>query len=368
MKRTIWVALVFTLAALWVSGCGTSTAPPASGGGDGGKPSDMKGGGDGAADAAVTDAGAAADAVTDAGSDTGALADTVADADTDTGTDAGTDTVTDADTDTVTDAGTDADTDTVTDADTDTVTDADTDTVTDADTDTVADADTDTVTDAGPDAGPAPDANPKADAGPPANIVCGGAEPKFPAFSKACVADTDCGAALHQVNCCGTQIAVGVAKTDLAAFKANEAICNAQYPACGCASWVTITEDGKPVSLLSDVVPKCVDGVCLSTVPTQPDDCKKVPGGAPQPFKWCQADADCDTMLHMTDCCGSQVAWGVSKAAKVLLQKTELACNANEPICDCAPKPTTAEDNQLVTAGALVAKCQAGMCSSWVKK
>ncbi len=72
-------------------------------------------------------------------------------------------------------------------------------------------------------------------------------------------------------------------------------------------------------------------------------------------------------MSHMTDCCGTQVLWGVAKTAKGLLEQTEKSCNKNKPICDCVAQPTKADDGQVVSPATVTVICQAGMCHSKAK-
>jgi hypothetical protein len=40
----------------------------------------------------------------------------------------------------------------------------------------------------------------------------------------------------HTTSCCGSQLFMGINHAELARFQAAESICDAQYPACRCAS------------------------------------------------------------------------------------------------------------------------------------
>lgn len=212
------------------------------------------------------------------------------------------------------------------------------------------------------DAGPGADAMQTADAAGGSPVVCAGGEPKFPPFDKSCSVDADCVTSLHQINCCGTLIAVGMNKAALPGFEAAEKTCQSQYPGCGCASMMTVAEDGVVVQKPEELVAHCAAGVCVSKVNIDPKECKSVPGGAPQAWRWCQQDADCDSVLHMVDCCGTQVLWGVAKTAKAGIEATETACGKYEPICDCMPKPTAADDGKPVSSGKVQSKCTNGGC------
>src|SRR5207253_10178019 len=51
-----------------------------------------------------------------------------------------------------------------------------------------------------------------------AAIMCGGANPSFPDFERACSQPSDCLIAFHQFNCCGSRVARGIAKDQISAF------------------------------------------------------------------------------------------------------------------------------------------------------
>lgn len=91
----------------------------------------------------------------------------------------------------------------------------------------------------------------------------------FPTFDRACSTASDCAIGIHQVNCCGTLDATGIASTASASFAAAEATCDAMYPGCGCAEEPTMTDDGGTVpagSGASGIVVECVMGVCTTSV------------------------------------------------------------------------------------------------------
>jgi hypothetical protein len=87
----------------------------------------------------------------------------------------------------------------------------------------------------------------------------------FPSFDKSCSTDSDCVAKLHQVNCCGTRVSIGINVSQSAAFDVTEAACAAQFPACGCAEQATTGEDGKTMPDYSDSFPvACKAGQCTT--------------------------------------------------------------------------------------------------------
>src|SRR5262249_26992749 len=74
-------------------------------------------------------------------------------------------------------------------------------------------------------------------------VECSGQNPTFPIFDKACAAPSDCFMGLHQTDCCGTYVAIGIRSTERARFQDDEARCEAMYPGCRCAPRPTTAED-----------------------------------------------------------------------------------------------------------------------------
>jgi hypothetical protein len=99
-------------------------------------------------------------------------------------------------------------------------------------------------------------------------VDCGGVSGTFPTFDKTCAADADCVKKFHQINCCGTQAAIGVSASASAAFDAAEATCESQYPGCGCAQAPTTAEDGKTATSGNDQIQvACMSGQCMTFIP-----------------------------------------------------------------------------------------------------
>lgn len=199
-----------------------------------------------------------------------------------------------------------------------------------------------------------------ADAGPA--VMCSGKDWYFPKFSKTCASDDDCVIANHMVNCCGSLIALGIAKTDKAAFDAAEKICDNQYPGCGCASQGTQAEDGF-TSLMGDpIAVKCNAGTCGTYVVAAKPKCANAGAQDPKPFKFCHDNSECAWVPHQIDCCGSQMAVGIAKFAIGPYTKAEADCNKAGPQCECMSKQMTAEDGKTVGSGDPVVTCSYGAC------
>lgn len=82
--------------------------------------------------------------------------------------------------------------------------------------------------------------------------------------------------------------------------------------------------------------------------------------------KACVAAEDCAVVTHQLDCCGSLAALGIDADDVDAYNESEAACAAQFPGCECASKPTTAEDGQTEQDGQIVAVCVEGMCQSAV--
>lgn len=203
-----------------------------------------------------------------------------------------------------------------------------------------------------------------ADVGPPPNVKCAGAEFAFPTFSKACAGDGDCFAAYHQINCCGSLIALGLATSDKPAFEAAEKICGEQYPGCGCASQPTLAEDGYSAGV-NPIAVKCAGGKCATYVVGAQMVCNSSGLQEPKPFKWCASAADCAWIPRTIDCCGSQMATGVTKASLATFSAAEAKCAAQAAVCDCLSKPMVAEDGKPVVGGEPAVVCKNGGCFAY---
>lgn len=95
-------------------------------------------------------------------------------------------------------------------------------------------------------------------------VVCGGDMPVFPEFERTCVEDSDCTLVLHQVDCCGSMVAWGLANDAAKSFAEAEAICQAMFPMCDCAPMPTIADDGTATENVGTLTVTCKDQSCFS--------------------------------------------------------------------------------------------------------
>ncbi len=186
--------------------------------------------------------------------------------------------------------------------------------------------------------------------------------PNFEAWAKDCKVDSDCFAAFHQINCCGTHIAFGLNKSAKTAFQYDESICAGQYPACGCAQFMTEAEDGYSSFTYSDFAATCDAGLCRTHVLNAKPTCTPQGLQEPKPVKSCTSVADCDFSMETLDCCGSQEFVGIAKFAKKGFDAEEQKCAMSIAVCDCMPKPTTLEDGKTLTTNAVPLACVNGAC------
>jgi hypothetical protein len=79
----------------------------------------------------------------------------------------------------------------------------------------------------------------------------------FPTFDNGCSDTINCSIGLHQINCCGTLMAIGINHAFRDAFDKAEANWRTACPAaCGCVAGPTRAEDGK-VGSSQSVMVKC---------------------------------------------------------------------------------------------------------------
>lgn len=86
------------------------------------------------------------------------------------------------------------------------------------------------------------------------------------ALDDACRVNSDCIVVVHQSDCCGSTIALGVAGRALASFELEEPLCGASYPECECATRGLRTESGELVAHGSTVLVSCVGHRCTTSV------------------------------------------------------------------------------------------------------
>jgi hypothetical protein len=91
---------------------------------------------------------------------------------------------------------------------------------------------------------------------------------------RSCTSDTDCVVRLHQTDCCGNSVMVGVNQSAAAQFAVDESACMASYPGCGCPAMLPTTDSGETVTDTSMVQAGCISrgpgSVCLTYVTMRP--------------------------------------------------------------------------------------------------
>ncbi|MCY1061682.1 hypothetical protein [Nannocystis sp. SCPEA4] len=98
----------------------------------------------------------------------------------------------------------------------------------------------------------------------------------------------------------------------------------------------------------------------------EPEVCEEAPLQAPGVDKSCQSDDDCAVVFHQTDCCGTVAAFSVNLDSVEAYNEAEAPC-MYEPICDCVPMATVAEDgDETADIPSIVAVCLDNQCRSEV--
>ncbi len=83
----------------------------------------------------------------------------------------------------------------------------------------------------------------------------------FPKFEKGCGEDKNCVVGMHQINCCGSMLAIGMNHGVIDAFNTAEKAWAATCPKCGCPTLPPVDESGKTGSGFDA---KCIGGKCTS--------------------------------------------------------------------------------------------------------
>jgi hypothetical protein len=96
--------------------------------------------------------------------------------------------------------------------------------------------------------------------------MCGGATPFPTTFDRTCTLPDNCVIGFHQVDCCGSLVAVGINHAQRDAFDAAEMTWDNTCPACGCAAQPTMAEDGKSCAMAMVTV-SCDTGMCTTHCP-----------------------------------------------------------------------------------------------------
>lgn len=193
--------------------------------------------------------------------------------------------------------------------------------VVEATADPAADASGEAGSDAGPEATDDLTADASADIDPD-TILCGVPYPLFPWFDKSCSSDGDCAIGLHMVNCCGGLSAIGFNASQKDSFAAAEAVCESQYPPCGCMAPPPTAEDGNVSANAGDIEVCCKSGACMTYITTLGPPFSRIPCG--QGFCYPGDESCCVTPAGQS--CTTPGACGTANFA--------VACDGPE---DCGP-------------------------------
>jgi len=93
-------------------------------------------------------------------------------------------------------------------------------------------------------------------------------------LDRTCASDADCAVGLHQTNCCGSSVMIGLRSTQQSTYASSESACMASYPACGCPATLPTTDSGETVTDTGAVLAACVSVgptmVCRTYVTMRP--------------------------------------------------------------------------------------------------
>jgi hypothetical protein len=82
------------------------------------------------------------------------------------------------------------------------------------------------------------------------------------AVDRKCAVDSECVAVMHTTNCCGAAIWIGINTSAAEHFSSLEKMCDAGYPACGCAAGPPVAEDGSLIPFGEAAAVTCAAGTC----------------------------------------------------------------------------------------------------------
>ena len=102
--------------------------------------------------------------------------------------------------------------------------------------------------------------------GTPAQQGDGGCASRAEQFLRVCATEFNCALLNHQVDCCGSEVVIGVSSISLTAAQNLERSCVAQGPLCRCAAKETLAEDGKTFPDGAALKLRCKAGRCESFV------------------------------------------------------------------------------------------------------
>jgi len=83
---------------------------------------------------------------------------------------------------------------------------------------------------------------------------------------RTCSFSDDCILVLHQLDCCGSQQAVGIRASGMTAFARAEADCVMRFPGCGCPAGPTRADDGMMTTDMMRLRVRCDTVQCRTFV------------------------------------------------------------------------------------------------------
>jgi hypothetical protein len=105
-------------------------------------------------------------------------------------------------------------------------------------------------------------------------VDCTQNPPVFPSFDRTCSVATDCVIGTVQVDCCGSLIVTGINELEEQRFTDAAALCNSQFPLCGCPTQSTRADDGTREGAFSGpAIVQCVSNTCQTTFTPNPTPC-----------------------------------------------------------------------------------------------
>jgi hypothetical protein len=89
-------------------------------------------------------------------------------------------------------------------------------------------------------------------------------------YDKSCTAPGDCTFGLHYLDCCGTQVALGINARDAPAFDLDAGgICHGAGAMCQCLDRGVYAEDGQRITAngaFGEIVVSCIAGSCVTSI------------------------------------------------------------------------------------------------------
>lgn len=121
------------------------------------------------------------------------------------------------------------------------------------------------------------------------------------------------------------------------------------------------------VYLCDDTVPACLNGACTLVPPADDVVCGSAVESFPSFSEACASTDECAVVIHLTNCCGTSVAWGIRADEVARFNAAEASCQSQMYQCGCPAYPTQADDgNTSFDHSAFAVRCQNGECFSYV--